>query len=73
MEVDTADKSKRMKVHILMTVITLGDLLCSNYFTFKGHFIVPTFFFGGVRYPLINLTIDFTCFDPGHLCDFNEL
>ena len=37
-----------------------------------GHSIVPTFFWW-VGYPLINLTIDFTCFDPGRLCDFNAL
>ena len=38
-----------------------------------GHSTVPAFFFWWVRYPLINLTIDFICFDPGRLCDFNEL
>ena len=38
-----------------------------------GHSTVHTFFFLWVWYPLINLTIDFTCFDPGRLCDFNEL
>ena len=38
-----------------------------------GHSTVPTFFFLGVWYLLINLTLDFTCFDPGRLCDFNEL
>ena len=30
-------------------------------------------FFWQVQYPLINLTVDFTCFDLSRLCDFNEL